>query len=219
MRSEKVDFQSEGASRPYGERRQGNYGSRPYGDHKPYGDRKPYGSPHPFGEQRPYGERRTSGEQKPFGEHRSYGSPKPYGEQKPYGERKAYGEHKAYGAPRPAGPSKGKRPGRKPVFTNTSNEGIKRVISRKPQVDQYGKVQKAVPGADGTTVTDKAPWPAARNASLDTRNNMSSCAPARAGRVAPSDGYSTGSERTAFPAVFRGLSFRPSFEKPAIILG
>ncbi len=142
MRSEKVDFQSEGASRPYGERRQGNYGSRPYGDHKPYGDRKPYGdskpygSPHPFGEQRPYGERRTSGEQKPFGEHRSYGSPKPYGEQKPYGERKAYGEHKAYGATRPAGPSKGKRPGRKPVFTNTSNEGIKRMISRKPQVDQ-----------------------------------------------------------------------------------
>ena len=45
-------------------------------------------------------------------------------------------------------------------------------------VDQYGKVQKAVPGADGTTVTDKALWTAARNAALETGFNMSANAPA-----------------------------------------
>ncbi|MBQ4026194.1 MAG: energy transducer TonB, partial [Bacteroidales bacterium] len=45
-------------------------------------------------------------------------------------------------------------------------------------VDQYGKVQKAVPGADGTTVTDRALWTAARNAALETGFTMSSSAPA-----------------------------------------
>ena len=59
--------------------------------------------------------------------------------------------------------------------TNTNKEG-KVVV--KIWVDQYGKVQKAVPGADGTTVTDKALWTAARNAALETGFNMSSSAPA-----------------------------------------
>ncbi|MBO4264426.1 MAG: TonB family protein [Bacteroidales bacterium] len=45
-------------------------------------------------------------------------------------------------------------------------------------VDQYGKVQKAVPGADGTTVTDKALWAAARNAAMETGFNMKANAPA-----------------------------------------
>lgn len=45
-------------------------------------------------------------------------------------------------------------------------------------VDQYGKVQKAVPGADGTTVTDKTLWAAARTAALETGFNMKSDAPA-----------------------------------------
>lgn len=63
---------------------------------------------------------------------------------------------------------------KKPVYV--SQESGKVVV--KIWVDQYGKVQKAVPGADGTTVTDKALWTAARNAALETGFNMSSSAPA-----------------------------------------
>ena len=44
-------------------------------------------------------------------------------------------------------------------------------------VDQYGQVQKAVAGADGTTVTDKTLWQAARNAALETHFNMDGDAP------------------------------------------
>ena len=63
---------------------------------------------------------------------------------------------------------------KKPVYT--SQESGKVVV--KIWVDQYGKVQKAVPGADGTTVTDKALWTAARNAALETGFTMSASAPA-----------------------------------------
>jgi len=63
---------------------------------------------------------------------------------------------------------------KKPVYV--SQESGKVVV--KIWVDQYGKVQKAVPGADGTTVTDKALWTAARNAALETGFNMSPNAPA-----------------------------------------
>lgn len=45
-------------------------------------------------------------------------------------------------------------------------------------VDQYGKVTKAVPGAEGTTVTDKNLWNAARKAALETGFNMKGDAPA-----------------------------------------
>lgn len=45
-------------------------------------------------------------------------------------------------------------------------------------VDQYGTVQKAVPGSDGTTVTDKTLWAAARKAAMETHFNMSADAPA-----------------------------------------
>ena len=45
-------------------------------------------------------------------------------------------------------------------------------------VDQYGSVQKAIPGADGTTVTDKTLWAAARKAAMETHFNMSAEAPA-----------------------------------------
>lgn len=44
-------------------------------------------------------------------------------------------------------------------------------------VDQYGQVTKAVAGADGTTVTDKTLWQAARNAALETHFNMDGDAP------------------------------------------
>ena len=63
---------------------------------------------------------------------------------------------------------------KKPTYN--SQESGKVVV--KIWVDQYGKVQKAVPGADGTTVTDKALWTAARNAALETGFNMSANAPA-----------------------------------------
>ena len=63
---------------------------------------------------------------------------------------------------------------KKPVYT--SQESGRVVV--KIWVDQYGKVQKAVPGADGTTVTDRALWNAARNAALETGFNMSASAPA-----------------------------------------
>lgn len=45
-------------------------------------------------------------------------------------------------------------------------------------VDNYGNVQKAVPGGDGTTVTDKTLWAAARKAAMETHFNMSADAPA-----------------------------------------
>ena len=63
---------------------------------------------------------------------------------------------------------------KKPVYS--TQESGKVVV--KIWVDQYGKVQKAVPGADGTTVTDKNLWTAARNAALETVFNESSKAPA-----------------------------------------
>lgn len=45
-------------------------------------------------------------------------------------------------------------------------------------VDQYGTVRKAIPGSDGTTVTDKSLWAAARNAAMETHFNMDADAPA-----------------------------------------
>lgn len=45
-------------------------------------------------------------------------------------------------------------------------------------VDNYGIVQKAVAGAEGTTVTDKTLWQAARKAALGAHFNMSADAPA-----------------------------------------
>ena len=45
-------------------------------------------------------------------------------------------------------------------------------------VDNYGNVQKAVAGAEGTTVTDKTLWQAARKAALGAHFNMSAGAPA-----------------------------------------
>ena len=45
-------------------------------------------------------------------------------------------------------------------------------------VDNYGNVQKAVPGGDGTTVTDKTLWNAARKAAMETHFNMDANSPA-----------------------------------------
>ena len=46
------------------------------------------------------------------------------------------------------------------------------------KVDQYGNVTEAIPGAEGTTVTDKNLWTAARNAAMKTSFNQSANAPA-----------------------------------------
>lgn len=45
-------------------------------------------------------------------------------------------------------------------------------------VDNYGQVQKAVPGVEGTTVSDKTLWQAARKAAMGAHFNMSADAPA-----------------------------------------
>ena len=45
-------------------------------------------------------------------------------------------------------------------------------------VDNYGNVQKAVAGVEGTTATDKTLWQAARKAALGAHFNMSADAPA-----------------------------------------
>jgi hypothetical protein len=45
-------------------------------------------------------------------------------------------------------------------------------------VDNYGNVQKAVAGAEGTTVSDKELWQAARKAALGAHFNMDADAPA-----------------------------------------
>ena len=45
-------------------------------------------------------------------------------------------------------------------------------------VDNYGNVQKAIAGAEGTTVSDKTLWQAARKAALGAHFNMSADAPA-----------------------------------------
>ena len=44
-------------------------------------------------------------------------------------------------------------------------------------VDNYGQVQKAVAGVEGTTVSDKTLWQAARKAALGAHFNMSADAP------------------------------------------
>lgn len=44
-------------------------------------------------------------------------------------------------------------------------------------VDEYGAVVEAVPGAEGTTISDKAMWKAARSAALKTHFNQSAKAP------------------------------------------
>ena len=45
------------------------------------------------------------------------------------------------------------------------------------KVDQYGNVTEAVPGVEGTTVTDKGLWNAARNAAMKAHFNTKADAP------------------------------------------
>ena len=50
-------------------------------------------------------------------------------------------------------------------------------------VDQDGKVTSAMPGAEGTTVTDKAMWEAARKAALQTYFNKDLTTPSQRGTI------------------------------------
>jgi TonB family protein len=56
--------------------------------------------------------------------------------------------------------------------------GYEGVIVVSVKVDQYGKVVEAVPGAEGTTLTNKALWNSARKAALEATFNKDTKAPA-----------------------------------------
>ena len=152
-RSEKVDFnQSSGR----GEHRSSHGEHRSYGEHKSYGAHGSHGSRPAYGDRKPYsqgGERKQYGERKSYsqdGERKQYGERKSFsqdGERKQYGERKQFGERKSYGS-KPGfkggdrqgyqGRSQGKRPysrGTASTFNKESNEGINRMISRRPVVN------------------------------------------------------------------------------------
>lgn len=62
----------------------------------------------------------------------------------------------------------------KPSYTSQA-EGI---VVVQVKVDKYGTVTEAIPGAEGTTVADKALWNAARSAALKAHFNQSANAPA-----------------------------------------
>ena len=94
------------------------------------------------GERRPGGERRTSGEGRT--EHRTYGEGRP--ERRTYGEHHAQGDRRSSGSsrtatdrPRRSGygkPSFGSKPARKPYAKHSqADEGMKAMLSRKPQVN------------------------------------------------------------------------------------
>ena len=67
------------------------------------------------------------------------------------------------------------RPDNMPLYSSVQESGI---VVVDIWVDNYGNVQKAVAGAEGTTVTDKTLWQAARKAALGAHFNMSGDAPA-----------------------------------------
>ena len=61
----------------------------------------------------------------------------------------------------------------KPVY-NAQLEGT---VVVQIKVNQYGEVTEAIPGVEGTTVTDKGLWNAARSAAMKTKFNVSADAP------------------------------------------
>ena len=60
-------------------------------------------------------------------------------------------------------------------FYSSQSQGI---VVVQVKVDQYGNVTEAIPGAEGTTVTDKTLWAAARSAAMKAHFNMDANAPA-----------------------------------------
>lgn len=102
-----------------------------------------------FGERRTFGERKSFGEHKPYGEHRPAGEHKTFGERRTIGERRTFGENKPFGEHR-SGPRKplfGRKPfshRSEPRFSKESEEGINRMISRRPSLEQKETFVKAV---------------------------------------------------------------------------
>lgn len=79
------------------------------------------------------------------------------------------------------------------------------VVVVKIWVDQYGTVQKAVAGAEGTTVTDNELWDAARKAALGAHFNMSADAPAlQEGTIA----FSFNTDKDRYPLQLDSLFLR-----------
>ena len=60
----------------------------------------------------------------------------------------------------------------------TYNSQLEGIVVVQVKVDQYGNVTEAIPGAEGTTVTDKTLWNAARIAATKAHFNMDANAPA-----------------------------------------
>ncbi len=94
-----------------------------------------------FGERKTFGERRSFGEHKPHGEHKSFRERKPYGERRSFDENRPSGEHRSFGEHRggPRKPSFGRKPFSRrgePFFSKESEEGINRMISRRPSLEQ-----------------------------------------------------------------------------------
>jgi 23S rRNA pseudouridine2605 synthase len=132
-----------GERRSYGENR-GNYGERrprQYGENRgSYGDRKPRQYGEGEGQRRSYGENREGGYNN--NERRSYGEGGGFsGERRPRqaggrpsfnGERKSFGK-KPFGAKKGAPGRKGAKP--VPHFNKNTNEGISRMIERRPVVN------------------------------------------------------------------------------------
>jgi len=159
--SERVEYhptehRNYGEHKSYGESRGSYGGHRSYGagngERRSFGERRNYGDHKSFGESRnsDNGERRNygagNGERKSYGESRSYGN----GERRSYnagnGERHSFGEHKSFGGPRKTlgGPRNGgatkpfgkKAYGNKDyAFNKQSDEGINRMIGRRPVVN------------------------------------------------------------------------------------
>ena len=57
------------------------------------------------------------------------------------------------------------------------NSQVEGIVVVQVKVDQYGNVTEAIPGVEGTTVTDKTLWNAARSAALKAHFNQSADAP------------------------------------------
>lgn len=78
-------------------------------------------------------------------------------------------------------------------------------------VDNYGQVQKAVAGVEGTTISDQAIWQAARKAALGAHFNMSADAPAlQEGTITYMFGEEEVDEGEAIP--FQLVEEKPSFQ-------
>lgn len=106
-------------------------------------------------------------------------------------EHSAIDEGAAYKSGQPTGnTSKGNTDGRPNAHLegrSVDKAGLKRpayninesgIVVVSIWVDQYGNVKKAIPGAQGTTVTNSALWAAARNAAMETHFTQSANAPA-----------------------------------------